>query len=94
MNNKKIVLVTGANRGLGLEAAKTFAEMGYYTILSGRNADSLDSVISKLKDQFQNIDSVILDMSDKQSIRHAADGVLSKYGKIDIITFTNVFAHI
>ena len=85
MNNKKIVLVTGANRGLGLEAAKTFAEMGYYTILSGRNADSLDSVISKLKDQFQNIDSVILDMSDKQSIRHAADGVLSKYGKIDIL---------
>lgn len=81
----KIVLVTGANRGLGLEAARTFAEMGYFTILSGRNSDSLESVMMKLKTQFQNINSVIMDMSNEQSIRKAADSVLSKYGKVDIL---------
>ena len=39
MNTQKIALVTGANRGIGLEICKQLAQNGFQVILSARNAE-------------------------------------------------------
>ena len=37
MTTEKTVLITGANKGIGLEAAKQFAKIGYYVYIGSRN---------------------------------------------------------
>ena len=48
----KTVLITGASRGIGEAAAKTFAQAGANVMLTARNADKLKNIIktNKLED--------------------------------------------
>ncbi|KAK1782117.1 hypothetical protein QBC45DRAFT_390022 [Copromyces sp. CBS 386.78] len=51
-DSKTIVLVTGANRGIGFEIAKnlgTSPEKPYHIILSGRHLSSVESAITTLR---------------------------------------------
>jgi NAD(P)-dependent dehydrogenase (short-subunit alcohol dehydrogenase family) len=41
---KKLALITGANRGLGLETARQLSAKGYKLLLTARNLSSLDSI--------------------------------------------------
>jgi gluconate 5-dehydrogenase len=45
----RIALVTGASRGLGLAMAEGLAEAGATVLLNGRNALTLDAVVSTLR---------------------------------------------
>ena len=42
MENRKVALVTGSNRGLGFETAKQLGEKGITVIVTGRNQQSAD----------------------------------------------------
>ncbi len=60
----KIVLVTGASRGIGLEAAKRFSKEGYKVIGSSRGDFNLGELIGD-----ENAISVQLDLMSKESIK-------------------------
>ena len=61
----KIVLVTGASRGIGLEAAKHFAKEGYKVIGSSRGDFNLGELIGD-----ESAISVQLDLMSKESIKN------------------------
>ena len=61
----KIVLVTGASRGIGLEAAKHFSKEGYKVIGSSRGDFNLGELIGD-----ESAISVQLDLSSKESIKN------------------------
>ena len=61
----KIVLVTGASRGIGLEAAKHFSKEGYKVIGTSRGDFNLDELIED-----DSAISVQLDLMSKQSIKN------------------------
>ena len=43
MNNKKIAIVTGGNRGIGLGITKTFIEAGYSVIVGARKSLKIEN---------------------------------------------------
>lgn len=81
----KTILITGANKGIGLEIAKQCGSMGHHVILSGRNENKLEIAVESLKNYGIRADSLIMDVSSTESIREAAQA-LSKSGlKLDVL---------
>lgn len=82
---KMIVLITGANRGLGFELSKLFASKGHIAIAGAFAANSMED-LNALKAQYpQNIRILPLDITSDASVRDAVRIVGEEYGKLDAI---------
>jgi NAD(P)-dependent dehydrogenase (short-subunit alcohol dehydrogenase family) len=73
----KTVLITGAYRGLGYEAARQLSERGWQVILTARSKNQGSAVAAKLKDA----DFLELDITNHDSVTSAA----RKVAKLDVL---------
>lgn len=82
----RIAVVTGGNRGLGLACTQALAELGYVTIIGARDAASGAAEAERLREQHSlRVRSAPLDISDTDSVDAFFDGVVGKYGRIDVL---------
>ena len=51
----RVVLITGAGSGVGLECARVFAVQGAKLLLVGRSADKLESAVATLAEEISTI---------------------------------------
>ena len=82
MSNSKLILLTGATRGLGLAMTERFIAAGHRVIGCGRDS----SAIQKLNDQHatqSRFDSV--DVSSEQQVKEWAKQVLESHGVPDLL---------
>lgn len=85
MDNQKIALVTGANRGIGLEVCRQLLALGHIVFLTSRNAEKGQQAIQQLKHQSTNLQYHQLDITDLQSITLLKNFILNQYGRLDIL---------
>ena len=76
------VLITGANRGIGLEFAKQYAEDHWQVYASCRNPQNADA-LNKLQEKFNNIVICKLDVNDAEQINFLAKQLAN--AKIDLL---------
>lgn len=76
----KVAVVTGANRGLGLEICRQLSDTGFHVILTARNAEQGQQVAKKLGVEFRQ-----LDVSDPKSVTQFAEKVREKHGRVDML---------
>lgn len=81
----KVVVITGANRGLGKAIAEVFAWEGAITVLLGRNEDALLQVKKEFEVKGGRVDISVCDLSADKQVYAAADEILQKYGRIDAL---------
>ncbi len=83
----KVVIVTGANTGLGYETTKDLASRGYTVILACRNASKANAAIEEIKQSIPAADLVFLpiDLSSLSSVRKFAEEFTSKYDRLDVL---------
>ena len=83
----KIIVVTGANSGVGYEAAKAFAQKGAQTILACRNSQKADAALAQLKRDVPNARAEVmeLDLASLASVRQFAEAFKEKYDKLDVL---------
>ncbi|MBT2501649.1 SDR family NAD(P)-dependent oxidoreductase [Curtobacterium sp. ISL-83] len=79
----KVVLITGASRGIGAAAGRLFAREGASVVLTARRADALDTVVADIRAAGGVADGVALDLADPDSIRAAVDRVEALHGRLD-----------
>ena len=60
----RVAIVTGGSRGLGEEMAEGLAEAGATVLLNGRNALTLDAVVSTLRGRGLNAEKLPFDVTD------------------------------
>ena len=83
----KTAIITGANSGLGLETAKTFARLGARIILAVRNLDKGQTAKQEILDESPEatIDVMQLDLSDLESVRAFAETFTSRFDSLDLL---------
>ncbi|WP_375287100.1 SDR family oxidoreductase [Sphingomonas sp.] len=81
----RIALVTGANKGIGLEIARQLAQAGVHVILGARDGDRAKAAVADLAAQGLTVQSVSIDLTDDASIAAAAETIRSEHGRLDIL---------
>jgi NAD(P)-dependent dehydrogenase (short-subunit alcohol dehydrogenase family) len=83
----KVIIVTGANSGLGFEAAKEFARKGAQTILACRSMDKAQAALDQIKQEIPEASAEImqLDLASLASVREFAETFKSRYDRLDIL---------
>ncbi|WP_243064054.1 SDR family NAD(P)-dependent oxidoreductase [Humibacter sp. RRB41] len=79
----KVILITGASRGIGAAAARLFAREGATVVLAARSTDALDAIATQIRDNGGSAASLALDLADRASIRGAVDRVAELHGRLD-----------
>jgi len=81
----KIVLVTGANRGIGKEVALRLAQHQFRVIAASRTLEKAIETQLEFRNQGLEVDVLALDVSNPSSITSAFEEVQQRYGSIDIL---------
>ena len=83
----KVVVITGANTGVGLETAVGVAAQGATTVLACRNQPKAEAAAHEVTQRTWNDDVhvVSLDLADLASVSKAADDILSRWARLDVL---------
>jgi NAD(P)-dependent dehydrogenase (short-subunit alcohol dehydrogenase family) len=86
----KVILITGANKGIGKTLSLEFSKMGVNIVLLGRNEESLDSVYDEIITTTSTKPLIIkCDLSDidNKSAKQINDEIMGVYGRLDGVIF-------
>jgi len=78
----KVAVVTGGNSGIGLAAAKLFAQHGAKVAITGRNEATVDAAINTIGHESIGL---VSDVADIKNIDAAYQKVADAFGKIDVL---------
>jgi len=80
-----IALVTGANKGIGLEIARQLAGAGMVVLLGARDAQRGAAATAELRGAGLDVTHVPLDVSDPATVERAAARIEREYGRLDVL---------
>ncbi len=81
----KTALITGGSRGLGLQIAEAFGEMGAKVVITARKAGELAEAKAHLKVLGVDALTVVNDLQVTASVQPMVEQVLKSHGQIDIL---------
>lgn len=82
---KKIALITGGNKGLGLETAFQIGRSGHTVIITARDNDKLNQALSALRAEGIDCHGYVADMSKEQDRIQLAENIKRDYKALDIL---------
>src|SRR6266700_1912627 len=85
--NGKVCLVTGANSGIGKEAALGLARLGATVVIVARNRKKCEATVSEIRQATgnQNVNLIVADLSSMMSVRGLASTFLGEYPKLHVL---------
>jgi NAD(P)-dependent dehydrogenase (short-subunit alcohol dehydrogenase family) len=78
---KKVLLVTGAGRGMGVDIAQAALAAGYAVVATGRDPKKVAQALGESDDLL----TVALDVTDPASAQAAAQAAVDRFGRIDVL---------
>jgi NAD(P)-dependent dehydrogenase (short-subunit alcohol dehydrogenase family) len=80
-----IALITGADKGIGLETARQFGARGFTVLAGARDEERGQEAERALRADATEATFVRLDVTDDASVRRAAGWIEREYGRLDIL---------
>src|SRR6476660_7478169 len=84
-NGKRVAWVTGGGSGIGESGAEFLAADGWTVVISGRRKEELERVVANITKKGDKAEAFQLDVSNKADVNKAADQILAKHGRIDLL---------
>ena len=84
-NPKRIAVVTGANRGLGLETSRQLAAEGITVIMTGRDPGGIEAAASSLSEQGLPVLPAVLDVTRDDQVQALRERIEAEFGRLDIL---------
>lgn len=84
-DKKRVVLVTGGSRGIGLAISKIFAGMEERVVIAARTYELAEKEADMLNQQGFDVISVPIDVSNSNSVNRAVQQITNKWKSIDIL---------
>ena len=81
----KVVVITGANSGLGQAAARLLSAQGASIALGARRVDRLKSLADELTAAGSKALAVATDVTNFGQVKHLVDAAVQTFGRIDVI---------
>ena len=85
MGEKKVALVTGANRGIGFETTRQLAQKGITVLLGARDEERGERAANKLRGENLDVRFVRVDLNDEETHGAAARFIEEEFGRLDIL---------
>lgn len=84
---EKIVMVTGANSGIGKATSLALAKMGATVVMVARNQEKAEAARSEIIRESRNnsVDLLLADLSSLESVRHLAEEFHKKYSGLNVL---------
>ncbi|EFM12500.1 short-chain dehydrogenase/reductase SDR [Paenibacillus curdlanolyticus YK9] len=84
-SNTTIALITGANKGIGLEIGRQLGRQGAIVILGARAIEKAERAAARLQEENIQAFPIELDVTSSEHIQAAAAKIEAEYGKLDIL---------
>src|SRR4051794_948913 len=81
MSATKVVLITGAGRGMGVDIARAALGAGHRVVATARNARTVTEALGNHDDLL----AVALDVTDPASVQAAVDAAIDRFGRVDVL---------
>ncbi len=82
---RKTVIITGGNTGIGKATAMAFAKKGYNVIISGRNEETANETLLVLKEAGAKVLFVKTDVRMEQEVIQLIEKSVREFGQLDVI---------
>src|SRR5262249_52124240 len=81
----KVALVTGANKGIGLETSRQLAGRGFTVLLGGRDATALETARAALSKEGIAAHAIVVDMNDRSAPERVKSEIETRFGRLDVL---------
>ena len=83
----KVVLITGASRGIGRATAIKFASQGYEVVINYNSSEEKANQLKELLEKEYNVNAMTYkaDVSNEQEVKKMIDDIINRCGKIDTL---------
>jgi len=85
MSSKKIALITGANKGIGLETARQLGQQDITVLVGARDEAKGNQAAEELRKAGLDVHGIVIDVNNADSIQKAAARIERDYGRLDIL---------
>ena len=79
--SRKVALVTGGSRGIGLATAKILSENGATVVITANNQETLEKASSEIPNSI----GIVANIRNKDDVKNVVEKTIEKFGKIDIL---------
>lgn len=85
MTQKRVALVTGGNRGIGLEVCRQLGRQGYTVLLGSRDITKGKAAADLLRTEGLNVSPLKLDVTSESDVASAYNYVVGAFGRLDVL---------
>ncbi|MBO9653385.1 MAG: SDR family oxidoreductase [Agrobacterium tumefaciens] len=90
MHEKRVALVTGGNKGIGLQIARDLEKNGFFVLIGSRRIEAGEAAAEKIG---ADTKAIQLDVTDQASITAAAKHIRDVYGRLDVLVNNAGISH-
>lgn len=79
----RVIMLTGAARGLGFEMARALAQAGAHVIINGRDSGRLDAAAAAIRDEGGDVSTAVFDAMDVERAADIVTALAARHGRLD-----------
>lgn len=81
----KIALITGGNRGIGLEICRQLVNAGYHVLLGSRDLSKGQAAAAHIQPEKGTLEALEIDVNNANSIAKAVSEIQNRFGHLDVL---------